>query len=284
MRVQALVRLAMATILSFGAMALQCDTSKAQVAGSDRQVPLPDGEISRSGLLTAWLIDPTARYDHGVLGDAIEAGGFIVERAGKRLVYRLPTDAVFEDRRVRLADLDGDGAPEAIVVKSYLNRGAAIAAYRILPDRIEPLAETEAVGSRNRWLNPVGVADFGGTGRPVIAAVVTPHLAGSLRWYSLTGSTLTEIARINGYTNHIIGKRDLDLAGIVKVPPDGPPLIVIPTLDRRSLAAISLQSGAARIVRTWHVASHIDGLKIDAHLQARLATASGHITIDLKGE
>ncbi|CAN1551196.1 hypothetical protein MCEMSEM23_02191 [Rhabdaerophilaceae bacterium] len=284
MRLQNLVRFAMATVLLFSAMALQCDTSKAQVAGSDRQIPLPDGEISRSGLLTAWLIDPTTRYDHGVLGDAIEAGGFIVERAGKRLVYRLPPDAVFEDRRVRLADLDGDGAPEAIIVKSYLNRGAAIAVYRILPDRIEPLAETEAVGSRNRWLNPVGVADFSGTGKPVIAAVVTPHLAGSLRWYSLTGSTLSEIAQINGYTNHIIGKRDLDLARIVKVLPDGPPHIVIPALDRRSLAAISLRGGAAHVARTWHVGSHIDGLKIEAHLQARLATASGQLTVDLKGQ
>lgn len=78
---------------------------------------------------------------------------------------------------MRLANLDGHGTPEAIIVKSYLSRGAAIAVYRILPDRIEPLAETEAVGSRDRWLNPVGVADFSETGGPVIAAVVTPHLA-----------------------------------------------------------------------------------------------------------
>ncbi len=100
----------------------------------------------------------------------------------------------------------------------------------------------------------------------------------------MTGSMLTEIARINGYTNHIIGKRDLDLASIVKVPPDGPPLIVIPALDRRSLAAISLQGGAAHIVRTWHVGSRIDGLEIDAHLQARLAMESGQLTVDLKGQ
>jgi hypothetical protein len=145
-----LVRFVMTTGLFFGAMALRCDTSKAQVAAPDRHTPLPDGEISKSGPFTAWLIDPTTRYGHAVLGDAIEAGGFVVERSGTRLTYRLPPDAVFEDRRVRLADMDGDGVPEAIIVKSYLSRGAAIAVYRILPDRIEPLAETEAVGSRNR--------------------------------------------------------------------------------------------------------------------------------------
>lgn len=253
----------------------------AQVREVEHLVPLPDTEISKSGRFTAWLIDPTTRYDHGVLGDAIEAGGFVVERSGKRLVYRLPPDAVFEDRRVRLADLDGDGVPEAIVVKAYLQRGAAIAVYRILPDRIEPLAESAAIGTRNRWLNPVGVADFTGTGERMIAAVITPHLAGSLRFYRLSGTALTEVARIDGYTNHVIGSRNLDLASVVTRQLREAVQIIIPTLDRYSLAAVSFSGGGPRVVRTWPFRARIEGLRIESPQKARVLTASGEQIIDL---
>ncbi|MGL4440696.1 MAG: hypothetical protein ACRCUE_15635, partial [Bosea sp. (in: a-proteobacteria)] len=51
----------------------------AQVSVPERYDVLPDGEVSRHGSFSARLIDPTERYDHGVLGDAIEAGGFMVE-------------------------------------------------------------------------------------------------------------------------------------------------------------------------------------------------------------
>ncbi|MGL4438512.1 MAG: hypothetical protein ACRCUE_04515, partial [Bosea sp. (in: a-proteobacteria)] len=250
----------------------------------ERYDVLPDGEVSRHGSFSARLIDPTERYDHGVLGDAIEAGGFMVERNGSRLIYRLSTDAVFEDRRVRLADLDGDGVPEAIVVKSYLDRGAAIAVYRLLHDRIELLAESAPIGTRNRWLNPVGVADFTGSGEAMIAAVVTPHLAGSLRLYRLAGATLGEVARIDGYTNHIIGKRDLDLAAIIRINHDGPPLIVIPALDRRSLAAIGLAGGNPVAHSRWTLPNRIERLSVDRELRATVFGDFGERRIDLRGD
>jgi hypothetical protein len=209
---------------------------------------LPDGEVTRSAGITANLVDPTTRYGHGVLGDAIEAGGFAVERDGQRLLFRLGADAVFEDRRVRLADLDGDGQPEAIVVKAYLDRGAALSVYRIGRHAIEPLAESAAIGQRNRWLNPVGVADFTGSGQAMLAAVITPHLAGSLRLYRLAGSALVEVSRIDGFTNHRLGERDLDLARIGDIDGDGNPEIVIPSLSRQDLAAIGFKGGRAVIL------------------------------------
>jgi hypothetical protein len=253
----------------------------AQPLDPKQHVSLPDTEISRSGAFKAWLIDPTTRYDHGVLGDAVEAGGFIVENAGRRLVFTLPHEAVFEDRRVRLADLDGDGVPEAILVKSYLQRGAAIAVYRILRDRIEPLAESDAIGMRNRWLNPIGIADFAGTGRPMIAAVVTPHLSGSLRLYSLEGSNIAEVARIDGYTNHILGSRDLDLGRIVRVTGNGQPMIILPTLNRNALAAISFHGATPHVVKLWPQHAQIESVRINGGLRARLLTTSGLETVDL---
>ena len=38
----------------------------------------------------AWLAEPTTRYDHGILGDAIEASSLVIERRdGTRHVVRL---------------------------------------------------------------------------------------------------------------------------------------------------------------------------------------------------
>lgn len=243
---------------------------------------LPDTETTRAGGLTAWLIDPTTRYAHGVLGDAIEAGGFVVERGGRSLHHRLGPDAVFEDRRVRLVDLGG-GSPAALVVKSYLRRGAALAAYAIGAEAITPLAESEAIGTPNRWLNPVGVADFTRTGTPLVAAVVTPHIAGSLRLYRRAGSRLEEVARLDGVTNHVIGSRDLDLGRISDIDGDGVPEIVLPSLDRLRLVAVSFAGGSGRIVASVPLPAPLIRLepmndaRAVVHLQDRRT-----LTVDLK--
>lgn len=217
---------------------------------------LPDGEVTSSGALRAWLVGPTTRYTHAVLGDNIEAEGFVVETGGRQLQLRLGPEAVFEDRRVRLIKMDSSSIPLALVVKAYQERGAALALYRLGPDKIEPLAESAPIGRPNRWLNPVGAADFTGSGEIMIAAVVTPHLSGSLRLYRLAGGSLREVARIDGYTNHIIGSRDLDLAQIVTTR-EGKPVIVIPTIDRFSIATVSFFGSQAKIVSRTPTSSRI---------------------------
>lgn len=250
----------------------------AATASATAQSPrrkLPDTETTTRGDLSAWLTDPTTRYAHGVLGDAIEAGGFVVERAGRQFHVSLPQDAVFEDRRVRLEDIDGDGRPEAIVVKSTLRGGAALAVYRIDQNGVVPLAESPPIGTPNRWLNPVGVADFTGDGRPLVAAVITPHIAGSLRLYRLQGGGLVEVTRLDGVTNHVIGSRDLDLARITDIDGDGRPEIVLPSLDRMSLTAVSFTGGGGRIVARAAVPVPIvrlepmNGSEAVVHLQDR---------------
>ena len=91
---------------------------------------LADGRIVAGSrdIARAWFAEPTNRYDHGILGDKIEAGSLVIEaRDGKVSTVRLKDDAVFEDLEPRLADLDGDGHDEIVVVKSYLKRGSSLA-------------------------------------------------------------------------------------------------------------------------------------------------------------
>ena len=82
---------------------------------------LPDGEVTQGthDVRRAWLARPTTRYRHGILGDAVEAAELRVERFDGRIFrYVLDGGSVFEDRRARLVDLDGDDFDEIIVVQS----------------------------------------------------------------------------------------------------------------------------------------------------------------------
>ena len=47
--------------------------------------------------------------------------------------YNLPFEQVFEDRRVRVVDLDDDGLSEVILIVADRNRGAAVALYAFDP-------------------------------------------------------------------------------------------------------------------------------------------------------
>ena len=105
-----------------------------QIAAQTPLNALPDAVVveGNNNIAKAWLIEPTRRYAHGVLGDEIEAAGLqVVLSTGQEFIFRLNDDSVFEDRYPRLADLDGDGFDEIIVVHSYLDRGAALAVLEV---------------------------------------------------------------------------------------------------------------------------------------------------------
>jgi hypothetical protein len=150
----------------------------------------------------AALTLPTARYDHAVLGDALEWGGLQIVTDQGDLVIRLPETRVFEDVEIRLADVDGDGAPEVIVVETDLKLGASLAIYG--PQG--KIAATPFIGQTHRWLAPAGIADFDGDGRTEIAYVDRPHLRKELVFVRLEGDRLVETLHLPGLTNHRIGE------------------------------------------------------------------------------
>jgi hypothetical protein len=157
-------------------------------------------------IVAAELSLPTGRYDHAVLGDAVEWGGLdLTTDAGQVLRLTLPESRVFEDVTARLADLDGDGDREVIVVETDIAQGAMLAVY----DAGGRVAATAPFGETHRWLAPAGIADLDGDGRIEIAYVDRPHLVRELVIVRLDGSDLVELARLAGLTNHRIGDRTI---------------------------------------------------------------------------
>ncbi len=155
-----------------------------------------------AGIRAARYDAPTARYDHAVLGDALEWGMLRMTRDdGRQITITLPESRVFEDLAPRLADVDGDGENEVVVVETSLKLGAQLAIY----DETGKIAATPFLGRPYRWLAPVGVADLDGDGYPEIAYVEKPHLRKILRVWRYRDGRLVELAALAGLSNHQIG-------------------------------------------------------------------------------
>ncbi len=170
-------------------------------------------------IIDAQFTDPTTRYPHGALGDDEEWGGLAITIAPcpdcapepTPIYLPLPQTRVFEDTAPRLADLDGDGSPEVIVVETDRDRGASLAVY----DETGKVAATPFIGTTHRWLAPLGAADLDGDGLIEIAYVDRPHLARILRVWRFVpdgvgGGALLEIANADGHTNHRFGSRQIE--------------------------------------------------------------------------
>src|ERR1041385_2839594 len=203
---------------------------------------LPDGRVAtgRNDIARAWLAEPTDRYDHGILGDKIEAGALIIEtRDGRRQTLRLKNDAVFEDLQPRIADLNGDGHDNIIVVKSYLKRGSALAVIGERKGRYEIIEETPPLGGPHRWLDPAGVAAFTGGHKADIALVRQPHAVGLLEIWTWRDNRLQKTVEVPDAANHVAGSRALDMVAVADFNGDNFADLAIPSLDRTRLRIVS---------------------------------------------
>lgn len=215
-----------------------------------RDRPLPDGVVARGtrNIAAAWLSDPTDRYRHFVLGSQHEAATLVVSTTDRRLFrLTLPEDSVFEDRNPRIADVDGDGQDEILVVRSYTKKGAALAIAQVHdPEGLVIALETPPIGEPNRWLNPAGVADFDGDGRPEVALVVKPHVGGELQLWRFEDDRKRLLLTADDVSNHVIGSRHQRLSAIADFDGDGTPELAIPSFDRRSIRFLSFKGGRLR--------------------------------------
>lgn len=204
-------------------------------------------------IVAARYSQPTTRYAHGVLGDDIEFGALELtvretpspqgpQRSDAAppesiVTVTLPKDRVFEDLTPRLVDVDQDGTAEAIVVESHNHTGAQLAIYDAKGHKI---AATPHIGTRFRWLAPIGAADLDGDGHVEIAYIDRPHLAKTLRIWRYKERSLTEIATLPGLTNHRIGE-DFISGGLRNC--DNGAELILASADWSQIISITYQDG-----------------------------------------
>lgn len=170
-----------------------------------------------------------APYGHGVLGDTPEWEVLVVRGAlgsakDRPPVYQKPQH-IFEDIAPRLMDIDGDGRDEIITVQSRFEQGARLAVFGLSDDgQIDLIAATPYIGTRNRWLAPIGAADLDGDGYIEIAYVDRPHLARLLRIWRFKDGQLEHVIDAPGFTNHRIGQDFI--TGGMRDCGDGPEMLV----------------------------------------------------------
>ena len=211
---------------------------------------LPDARIVWQDGTAAVLAGATQRYDHGALGDGVEASAIVLFAADgsgsvrQRIPLLEPT--VIEGLAPILADVDGDGDPEVLVTVTGPDEGARLAAYGLDGERV---ATGPAIGTGFRWRHQLCVAPFTPDGPPEIAVVRTPHIGGTVEFYRVDGDRLSIAARHEGVSSHTFGSRILDggLAGDLLG--DGRQTLVVPTRERRTLVALQRADGVRQMAQ-----------------------------------
>ncbi|WP_343503656.1 VCBS repeat-containing protein [Alloyangia pacifica] len=192
---------------------------------------------ARAETPAARYAEPTTRYDHGVLGDAVEWGALRFDGPDGPVLLRLPQTRVFEDIAPRVVPLP-EGGWAALVVESDQSEGARLALYT--PRGL--LAATAFIGQAHRWLAPLGGADLDGDGALELAYVDRPHLAKTLRVvrYRPGDPQLRDVAARPGLTNHRIGWDHI--AGGLRDCGSGPEMVLADG-DFSRLVAARLRAG-----------------------------------------
>ena len=213
---------------------------------------LPDARIlvdEHNRLLL--LTDPTTRYDHGVLGDAIEAGSItLVETLPEiKVVQKVIIDppVVIEGIAPIWADFDGDSQREVIVTLSDASLGARVVVFA---EDGSQLAASAAIGTGFRWRNQLASAPTApGVGLELVD-VLTPHIGGVVEFFQLANGRLDLTTQLAGYTTHVIGTRNLDMGLAGDFDGDSRVEVLLPTQDLTNLAAIRHTPDGARLAWT----------------------------------
>ncbi len=205
-------------------------------------VALVAADAVAENIVDARYATPVERYGHFALGRPHEYASMTVTTdAGHELVFSLPENEVFEDLTPRIVRLAAGEPAQILAIVSQRDSGARLMLIRLNGTRLETSAQSPAIGTPMRWLNPVGVADLDGDGRAEIAAVITPHIGGTLKIYQKRGVELVEVAALGGFSNHEYGETELALSAPASI--DGRMRLLVPDATRRQLRIVGLENG-----------------------------------------
>jgi FG-GAP-like repeat len=201
----------------------------------------PDGSAGLIG--SVWVADPVQRLGDGPLGP-VSAGALIVRDQSNTLRrLDLPIDQGFVDLAPKLADFDGDKAPEIVVVKGQIGLGVSLLVVQLAADGFHIAAETPVNGGPGAWMKLAGIADFNGDSQLDLAVVTDPGPEGRLELFTYIRGYLQPLMTAADVSNHAPGLTvaEMSLAGDF----DGDQVadLAIPSADRLQLRVISFRTG-----------------------------------------
>ena len=245
------------------------------VLPGSRMVSAPGGTVA--------LTEPTDRYQHGVLGDDLEAASFEIQGADGDWYRTLVGDQVIEGLSAMLVDLDGDGLDAEIVLTlSDTTGGARLAVFDLAGDATtldlpgRKVAMSEPIGQGYRWMHQIGAGSTGPGGEVEIIAVKTPHIGGIVEAYRLIDGELRLVASEGGYSSHRLGSSNLDMALLADVDADGQLDVIVPTQDMRMLGVLARDGDGFAEIATFPLdATLVTNVAATADEEGRLVLAAG---------
>ncbi len=234
---------------------------------------VPDAGADR--IADANFATPVDRYGHFALGRPHEyARVTAMTDAGQRLVFDLPENEVFEDLTPRIVRLVASEPEEILAIVSSRDSGSRLMMLRLSGGRLEVSAQSPPIGTPMRWLNPVGIADLDGDGRAEIAAVITPHIGGTLKVYRRQGRELVEISALDGFSNHVY--RTTELALSASFPIAGKTRLLVPDSRRLQLRIVGLENGRLVEIGRCPLLSPVTGaMRVISSSEVSLGLLSG---------
>lgn len=248
---------------------------------------LPDARlvVNDAGQVALYSGATDSRYVHNVLGDALEGAALSVVEVrddSLELVQQveLPGTEVFEGIAPFWADVNQDGSPDLVTTVSDFGVGAQLRVYNLDGS---VLAQSDPIGQGNRWRHQLAFGAFGVDGALELVDVRTPHIGGIVEFFRLNGDRLEIVASTTGYTSHIIGSRNLDMAVAGDFNGDGQLEIVMPDQSRTRIAG--LQRTADGVAEVWSLP--LDGRAVtnlaavalpDGRLVLAVGTDAGNVS------
>lgn len=199
-----------------------------------------------------FLSGPTERYPHGIAGDRVEASSITIVQTTPRIEVQrrieVSGDLVIEGISPIWSDINGDGDREIIVTVSNSSQGAQIIAFS---DDGTQIAASDPIGQGSRWRHQIAVAPFGPNGETELVDVRTPHIGGIIEFFRLVDDRLEIVARLRGYTSHVIRSRNLDMAASGDFDGDGQIELLLPNQALTELGAIRRNSSEEGVEVAW---------------------------------
>jgi hypothetical protein len=233
--------------------------SSGQLLASLQINALPDSRIildDRDRILI--LSDPTEIYNHGVLGDRLEARTITLIETFQMIqvasIITLEENEVIEGIAPIWVDMTGNGDREIVVTVSDLDLGAGIVVFSETGER---LAMGPKMGQPFRWRHQIAFAATGPGGENELIVVRTPHIGGVIEFYRVENGELKVAAEYTGITSHVIGSRNLDMAAAVDLDGDKPFEVLLPSPNLEELVAVRRSEFGAEEIWTLPIGGQL---------------------------